>query len=95
LQSGFPAYYLAGYAVECGLKACNARRTRRFEFPDRQRVNQSYTHDLGKLVEAAGLKGDRDARIASSPAFRVGWNVVKRLEREEPLRRRGSVDKSP
>jgi len=35
------------------------------------------THDLGKLVEAAGLKGDRDARIASSPAFRVSWNVVK------------------
>ena len=79
MQSGFPAgaYYLAGYAVECGLKACIARRTRRFEFPDRQCVYQSYTHDLGKLVEAAGLKGDRDARIASSPAFRVSWNVVK------------------
>lgn len=27
------AYYLAGYAVECGLKACIARRVREFDFP--------------------------------------------------------------
>ena len=29
------AYYLAVYAVECALKACIARHTKRFEFPDR------------------------------------------------------------
>lgn len=27
------AYYLAGYAVECGLKACIAKKTKRHEFP--------------------------------------------------------------
>ena len=26
-------YYLAGYAVECGLKACIAKRTERYAFP--------------------------------------------------------------
>jgi hypothetical protein len=27
------AYYLAGYAVECALKACIAKGTQRYEFP--------------------------------------------------------------
>ena len=31
------AYYLAGYAVECALKACIAKGTRRYEFPDKKR----------------------------------------------------------
>jgi HEPN domain-containing protein len=32
------AYYLAGYAVECALKACIAKQTQRYEFPDKKRV---------------------------------------------------------
>ena len=31
-------YYLGGFAVECALKACIARKTQRHEFPDRNRV---------------------------------------------------------
>jgi len=31
------AYYLAGYAVECALKACIAKGTQRFEFPDKRK----------------------------------------------------------
>ena len=27
------AYYLAGYPVECALKACIAKETQRYEFP--------------------------------------------------------------
>jgi len=34
------AYYLAGYAVECALKACIAKETRRHEFPDRKELRQ-------------------------------------------------------
>jgi HEPN domain-containing protein len=30
------AYYLAGYAVECALKACIAKRTRAEDFPPRE-----------------------------------------------------------
>lgn len=30
------AYYLAGYAVECALKACIAKETRRYDFPDKR-----------------------------------------------------------
>ena len=35
------AYYLLGYAVECALKACIAKHYRRFDFPNRQTVNES------------------------------------------------------
>jgi HEPN domain-containing protein len=52
LEAGEPsgAYYLAGYAVECGLKACIAKQVRRHEFPDKATVNKSHTHSLPQLV---------------------------------------------
>jgi HEPN domain-containing protein len=36
-KAGLPdgAYYLAGYAVECALKACIAKETQRYEFPEK------------------------------------------------------------
>jgi len=42
MQAGFfdGAYYLAGYAVECAIKACIAKGTRRYEFPDKRKVLQ-------------------------------------------------------
>ncbi len=33
------SYYLAGYAVECALKACFAKQTKQYEFPDKRAVN--------------------------------------------------------
>ncbi len=49
------AYYLFGLAVECGLKACISRKTRRYDFPDRDLALKSHQHELSRLVEAAGL----------------------------------------
>lgn len=50
------AYYLAGYIVECALKACIAKNTKEFDFPPKpQIVRDIYVHDLVKLVKAAGL----------------------------------------
>jgi HEPN domain-containing protein len=38
------AYYLAGYAVECGLKACVAKLTNQDDFPrDRRFVEECYS----------------------------------------------------
>jgi len=50
------AYYLAGYTIELGLKACIARKTRRYDFPELTVVRDSFTHDLKKLVRIAGLE---------------------------------------
>lgn len=50
------AYYLCGYAVECALKACIARLTRRYDFPERILLQTAYTHDLRQLLQTARLE---------------------------------------
>jgi len=67
------AYYLSGYVVECALKACIARKTERFEFPEKQRVLDSYTHDLNDLLETADLKTAFDAAVRAQPALGLNW----------------------
>jgi hypothetical protein len=71
------AYYLTGYAVECALKACIARQTRRHEFPDARKVNQSYTHDLDHLVRVAGMQPALHLEGARDPVFQRYWLLTK------------------
>lgn len=71
------AYYICGYVVECGLKACIAKQTKRYDFPDKKTVDESYTHDLTKLVKIAGLGLDLDGETKSNPNFAVNWTIVK------------------
>ena len=71
------AYYLTGYAVECGLKACIARKTKRFDFPERKIVIDSYSHDLQQLIKVSGLQGALDLEVRRDPAFEVNWAIVK------------------
>jgi HEPN domain-containing protein len=71
------AYYLAGYAVECGLKACIARQIRQYEFPRTARFSRDvFTHDLRELVKHADLAPLLAERIAGSTQFRLNWDIV-------------------
>jgi HEPN domain-containing protein len=72
------AYYLAGYAVECALKACIAKQTKRYDFPpDVSEVRSIYTHDLTKLLEPAGLMAIHKAETASNINFKNNWTIIK------------------
>jgi HEPN domain-containing protein len=71
------AYYLAGYAVECALKACVAKQTKKHDFPDKHAANEVWTHDLQKLVGAAGLAVDLQRDLKASPALQLNWAIVK------------------
>ncbi len=71
------SFYLAGFAVECALKACIAKQTRRFDFPDKKTVSQSWQHDLTSLIEAAGLDAKLKHELKSSRPFERNWVVVK------------------
>src|ERR1051325_972155 len=72
------AYYLAGYAVECGLKACVVVRLKGSEdFPERKFSEQCWTHNLEQLVTVAGLKAQLNADIASDAELLDNWDVVK------------------
>ena len=70
------AFYLAGYAVECALKACVAKKTKRYEFPPKN-ADKLYTHDLQALVALTGLKPDLDAEMKRVKEFRKNWVAVK------------------
>jgi HEPN domain-containing protein len=71
------AYYICGYAIECALKACVARKTREFDFPDRKVVNDSYVHDLTKLLKVAAIDGLLQEEEARNRLFAKNWGVVK------------------
>ena len=75
LQGNMPAgaYYLAGYAVECALKACIAQKTKEHDFPDKNLVARSYTHDLTRLLRLAGL----EQKLKTSEQLGVNWSLVK------------------
>ncbi len=74
------AYYLCGYVVECGLKACIVKHTEQYDFPDRRTVNDSYTHDLTKLVKTAGIPLEEE--MGKDEDFADNWSVVKEWSAE-------------
>jgi HEPN domain-containing protein len=72
------AYYLAGYAVECALKACIARQTKRHDFPPAPDVVRNmYVHDLARLLKQAQLEAAHKSQRDANPQFRDNWDVVK------------------
>jgi HEPN domain-containing protein len=80
------AYYLAGYAVEIGLKACIAKQISAAVLPDKRFINDTYVHDLRKLVGVAGLshelstKEENDINFATNWAIVAQWTPEKRYE---------------
>ena len=71
------AYYLAGYAVECVLKACIAKLMKPEDFPDRTFADKCWTHILPQLLGLAGLKDDFDAASKADPDLAENWVTVK------------------
>jgi HEPN domain-containing protein len=72
------AYYLAGYAVECALKAAIARRTNQYDFPSKALALRAYSHDLPDLLDLAGLKLQLQMDTVPGPnALAMHWQLVK------------------
>lgn len=72
------AYYLGGYAVECALKACIAKKTKRHQFPpDREYVGKVYSHNLTGLLKEAGLEKQLEQDMKNSRKLARNWVVVK------------------
>jgi HEPN domain-containing protein len=71
------AYYLAGYAVECALKACIAKLMKSEELPDKKFAEKCWTHNLKQLLDLAGLKVGFDAALKTDPDLLNNWNTVE------------------
>ena len=85
------AYYLAGYALECALKACIAKQVKEFDFPDKKLANDSYTHKLADLVITAGLKQKLAEQEKQNKEFKLNWSVV--IEWSEESRYECAIEK--
>jgi len=71
------AYYLVGYAVECALKACIAKQTKRYEFPDKKLAEKAWSHDLEALVKTAGLEPSLTSDAKLNKTLELNWAIVK------------------
>jgi hypothetical protein len=71
------AYYLAGYAIECALKACIAKRTQEHDFPDKRLAEKSFSHDVEKLLDAAGLTDLMKKDRAADEELELDWDTVR------------------
>jgi hypothetical protein len=73
------AYYLTGYAVECGLKACVLVFVERtgIIFQDRRFLEKCWTHDIDALVKAAALEVTLGLDIQANPGLGANWLIVQ------------------
>lgn len=73
------AYYLAGYAIECGLKACilaHVTSNASVIFQERRYSEKCWTHELRQLLELAGLKAQMDADGKAQANLFARWGTV-------------------
>lgn len=73
------AYYAAGYAAECGLKACVLARVAAepgLIFAERRFSERCWTHNLAELVKLAGLEGALAAYTGRGRRCQDNWKVV-------------------
>ena len=70
------AYYLAGYAAECALKACvlsYVEENSDVIFREKRYSDRCWTHDLESLLDLANLKAARDSESATNTQFGENW----------------------
>lgn len=82
------AYYLAGYAVECALKACIAKMTKQDDFPPYKKFSEDcYSHDLNKLMILAELDDLLDAAMQAEKALAKNWQTIRAWDESSRYKR--------
>jgi hypothetical protein len=92
------AYYLAGYAVEIGLKACIAAQVSAETIPDKAFLKGVMNHQFSALVGLAGLAGplkeqqDRDAEFGANWGIVNEWSPDCRYETRDQMSAQVMID---
>jgi len=76
------AYYIVGYAVECGLKACIAKLTRAEDFYNKDLARNIFKHDLAELARHARVDAIIRALEQTDADFERNWALVKKWSEE-------------
>ncbi|TAI63002.1 HEPN domain-containing protein [Bradyrhizobium sp. Leo170] len=75
------SYYLYGYGIELGLKACIARQMVAETVPDKAVLRGFFDHDVTKLVGLAGL-AEFLKTARENPEFDVRWAIASEWSAE-------------
>ena len=88
------AYYLAGYAVECGLKACVLAQVERTGeiFIDKKFSEKCFTHNLTALIDLGGLKNQHQGLLQSNLVFSRFWGVTVEWTEASRYRQKAEAD---
>jgi HEPN domain-containing protein len=71
------AYYLAGYAVELGLRACIIKTLLATDaFPEKKFSENCYTHAIDRLVGLAKLELKLQSATAADPDLQTNWSLT-------------------
>lgn len=75
------AYFLAGFAIECLLKAVISKSFQANTIPDKRLVNDIYSHGLDKLLQLASIKLERKNTVLSANWAEVSkWDSLARYQ---------------
>ena len=72
------AYYVAGDAVELGIKAVIAAVFQANAIPERSLVDRVYSHKLNDLLGVAGLRFKLEADLARDPNLAAAWGIASK-----------------
>lgn len=80
LNAGHPdgCFYLAGYVIECAIKARICKVLEWDNYPPKQNdYNTFKTHDLDRLINLAGLSKKLDIKKLANQEFDKNWSLIK------------------
>lgn len=89
------AYYLAGYAVECALKACvlaHIEAHMEVLFTEKRFVEKCWTHKIETLVTQAQLSDRLELAEVDNEDLRQNWQVVKDWDEESRYKTKTQQD---
>ncbi len=77
-QQWSSAYYLAGYAVEFGLKSCILVHVERTGviFLEKRFSEYCWSHDVKELASLAGLDAQLKTDTTANPPLKANWEIV-------------------
>jgi HEPN domain-containing protein len=89
------AYYLAGYAVEFGLKSCIVVRVAanpQLIFVERTFSAQCWSHSPKELLTLAGLELALLAESAANPILAQNWSIVRAWSEQSRYEKKSQCD---
>ena len=76
IRSYSNAYYISGYAIELGLKACIAEQISVETIPDKDIIKGILSHDFVALLGLAGLADEHKAMKKRDLRFAANWAIA-------------------